>query len=156
MSCCGDRVVIPYSKGSWVCVCVCFMCVSTSAIRFLMRDINLKQGHSASLPQSFPFIALLFYLPPITYLHIASFLLCGLSLTLQILISLPIWVSAWQKKIIFPNKFPLLCTLSVLHGWMERWTGDGWMAGSSDRAEKTERNQTPGRFLDWCTCWLKP
>lgn len=157
MSWCDDRVVIPFSRELvWVCQCVCvFLCVSTLVIHFLLRHINLKQGHSAFLPQSFPFIGLLFfYHPLITNLHTGPFLVCCFSLSLQILLSLPVRASA-RQKIIFPNKFPLLCTLSVLHGWMERWTGDGWMAGWSDRPEKTERNLTPGRSVDWYTCWWK-
>ncbi len=139
----------PYStEHGCVCVCtcvfVCVVCTSGSTIRFLRRYINLTQGHTVSPPQSSPFTPLLLFCS----------LLSLSPLPLLLVFSSPL--SSWIVS------SPILS--SVLHGWMDqgggdmrtdRWMGDGWTAGWLRRGGETERDQTPGRRVDWCTCCWK-
>lgn len=112
-----------------VCVRV-FLCVSTLAIHFLLRDINLKQGHSAFLPQSFPFIGLLlFYHPPITNLHTGPFLVCCFSLSLQILLSLPVKQWLDKKSFSLTNFLSSVPSLSSMDEWRDEQVMDEWPAG---------------------------
>ena len=145
----------PYSsEPAPVCVCVCvFVCVCVCAREWVHNPFSPEIHQSNTRSHCLSSAILSFFTPLLSSFSRPSDNPC-LFFFLSFFFS------------VLPRTVSLLSNFVLCPPWMNGyggWGGSGWRdewvmderAGWLGRGGKTERNRTPGRGVDWCTCWWR-